>query len=147
MRLLVHATRLLPALRQEGHERRQGPRCAHVCSLGVLATLAVAAVPAAAQAAPAMQWGAMDLPTGVNHCIGRARKAYFDAGVTGEQVTGWQVAGRKGNVGVLVSCTPRSDFASYLLVVATSPDSKAAELLRNDVRTRISRMREFDTNQ
>jgi hypothetical protein len=118
-----------------------------VCSLALFASLAVDAVPAQAQGAPAMHWGAMDLPTGVGHCIGRARKAYFDAGVTGEQVTGWQVFGRKGNVNVLVSCSPRTDAASYLLVVASSPDSRSAELLRNDVRTRISRMHEFDTNQ
>jgi len=147
MRLHVHAARLLRALQLESSERRPALRCAHLCSLAVLATLAVAAVPAQAQGAPAMHWGAMDLPTGVNHCIGRTRKAYYDAGVTGDQATGWQVFGRKGNVSVLVSCAPRTAAASYLLVVATSPDSKAAELLRNDVRTRISRMREFDTNQ
>ena len=147
MRLLVAAARPLQVLQLEGAEHRPTLRCARVCSLAVLATLAVGVVPAQAQEAPAMHWGAMDLPTGVGHCIGRARKAYFDAGVTGEQVTGWQVFGRKSNVSVLVSCAPRTDAASYLLVIATSPDSKSAELLRNDVRTRISRMHEFDTNQ
>lgn len=97
-----------------------------------------------AQGRPAMHWGSMDLQTSLNNCLGRADKAFFDAGVGNVQKTGWQRYGEKGNANVLVSCAPRSNNSSYLVVVAASSDSRAAELLRNDVRARIARMREID---
>jgi hypothetical protein len=115
-----------------------------------LATAAFAAlanaftpIVAQAQGAPSVHWGATDLPTTVVNCLGRARKAFYDAGARNVQNTGWQVYAEKGNANVVVSCTPLNDQKSYLVLVAASPDSKAAELLRNDIRTRIARMKEL----
>ena len=99
---------------------------------------------AEAQVAPAVQWGEMDLQTSLSNCLGRAKKAYFDAGVQKTQIAGWLVDGEKGSANVLVSCTPLASSTSHLVVVTTSSDSKAAELLRNDIRARIASMREFD---
>jgi hypothetical protein len=97
-----------------------------------------------AQGNPAMQWGAMELQTSVNNCLGRAKKAFSDAGLHDTQHAGWQSYGVKGNANVLVSCSIGSNNgSSYLVVVAASPDSKAAELLRNDIRARIASMREL----
>ena len=93
---------------------------------------------------PAMHWGGMELQTSVSHCIGRARKAFFEAGVRNTQIGGWQAYGQKNTGAVLVSCAALSNNRSYLTVVGTSNDSREAELLRNDLRTRIARMREFD---
>jgi hypothetical protein len=98
---------------------------------------------ASAQATSAMHWGAMDLLTSHNNCLGRARKAYYDIGARNVQNTGWQVYAEKGGANVVVSCSPLNGGKSYLLVLTASPDTKAAELLRNDIRTRIARMREY----
>jgi hypothetical protein len=98
----------------------------------------------AAAGIPAMHWGGMELQTSVSHCIGRARKAFHEAGVRNTQIGGWQAYGQKNTGAVLVSCAALSNNRSYLTVVGTSNDSREAELLRNDVRTRIARMREFD---
>jgi hypothetical protein len=84
----------------------------------------------------------MELQTSINDCLGRARKAFSDARPQDTQHTG--LAGiRHGSASVLVSCSSLGNH-SYLVVVAASPDSKAAELLRDDVRSRIAAMREFD---
>ena len=99
---------------------------------------------ARAEGYPAMHWGAMELQTSVNNCVGRARKAFSDAGLRDTQQSGWQAYGTKGSAAVLVSCSALANNHSYLVVVGSSPDSKAAELLRNDIRTRIAKMREFD---
>lgn len=120
--------------------RRSSP---HLAAWAALAPLIIATMPARAQGAPAMHYGAMDLPTSAAYCVGRARKAYDLVNVTDVQVTQWQVTGHRGNATVLVSCTPRTKVMAYLLVVATSTDSKAAEVLRNDVRTKIASMREI----
>jgi hypothetical protein len=97
-----------------------------------------------AQLRPAMHWGSMDLQTGLQRCLGRADKAFYDAGVRNVQRTGWQRYGEKGNANIIVSCSPKSNGASYLVVVAASGNSREAELLRNDIRTRIANMREID---
>lgn len=99
---------------------------------------------ARAQGHPAMHWGSMELQTSVNNCLGRARKAMADASLRDTQHGGWQAYGVKGNANVLVSCSLSNNNRSYLVVVAASPDTRAAELLRNDIRTRIANMREFD---
>lgn len=106
--------------------------------------LLLAATATRADAPPAMHWGSMDLKTSVNNCVGRGSKAFYDAGIRNAQKTGWIRYGEKGNANVLVSCAPLQNGGSYLVVTASSPDSKAAELLRNDIRTRIARMREID---
>jgi hypothetical protein len=117
-------------------------------SLGPVATILLITLlssqSAQAQGHPAMHWGAMELKTSVNNCLGRAKKAFSDANLQDTQHTGWQSYGVKGNANVLVSCSIGSNNGSYLVVVAASPDSKAAELLRNDIRSRIAAMREFD---
>jgi hypothetical protein len=97
-----------------------------------------------ANAPPAMHWGSMNLQTSVNNCVGRGGKAFYDAGIRSTQKTGWIRYGEKGNANVLVSCTPLQNGGSHLVVTASSSDSKAAELLRNDIRARIARMREID---
>jgi hypothetical protein len=86
----------------------------------------------------------MELQTSVNNCLGRARKAFADASLRETQHAGWQAYGVKRSATVLVSCSTAANNHSYLVVVAASPDSKAAELLRNDIRSRIAAMREFD---
>jgi hypothetical protein len=86
----------------------------------------------------------MDLQTSVNNCVGRGSKAFYDAGIRNAQKTGRIRYGEKGNANVLVSCTPLQNGGSHLVVSASSADSKAAELLRNDIRARIARMREID---
>jgi hypothetical protein len=86
----------------------------------------------------------MELQTSVNNCLGRARKAFADASLRETQHAGWQAYGVKGSAAVLVSCSTAANNHSYLVVMAASPDSKAAELLRNDIRSRIAAMREFD---
>jgi hypothetical protein len=106
--------------------------------------LLFAAGAACADAPPAMHWGELDMKTSVKNCVGRSHKAFNDAGVRNSQRTGWVRYGEKGKANVLVSCTPLQNGSSYLVVTASSNDSKAAELLRNDIRSRISRMREFD---
>src|SRR5437870_5780164 len=116
----------------------------HVYSFGVGLTLLLLANVARADGIPAMHWGGMELQTSVNNCLGRAKKAFFDTGVRNTQIGGWQTYGQKNNATMLVSCAAMSNNRSYLVVVATSNDSRTAELLRNDVRTRIARMREFD---
>src|ERR1044071_819272 len=112
--------------------------------LSVLLNLLILVPPVAAQAVPAMHWGGMELQTSVNNCVGRARKAASDARLRDTQVNGWQVYGHTNNAAVVVSCAAMANKRSYLTVVASSSDSKAAELLRNDVRSRIAKMREFD---
>jgi hypothetical protein len=106
--------------------------------------LSVAAGASQADAPPAMHWGSLDLQTSVNNCVGRGGKAFYDAGIRNAQKTGWLRYGEKGNANVLVSCTPLQNGGSYLVVSASSTDSKAAELLRNDIRARIARMHEID---
>jgi hypothetical protein len=91
-----------------------------------------------------MHWGAMELQTSIGNCLGRAKKAFAEAHLQQTQQGGWQAYGVKGNANVLVSCSMAANNHSYLVVVAASPDSKAAELLRNDIRARIAAMREFD---
>lgn len=93
---------------------------------------------------PVMQWGSMELTTSVNNCLGRTKKAFYDAAVQHSQTTGRQMYGEKGDASVLVSCSPLANGHSYLLVAATSNDSGSAERLRNDIRARIARMIEFD---
>jgi len=115
-----------------------------IYSLSVLLNLFILVPLVAAQGIPSMHWGGMELQTSVNNCIGRARKAVFDARLNNTQVARWQVYGHNNNAAVLVSCAAMANKRSYLTVVASSSDSRAAELLRNDVRTRIARMREFD---
>lgn len=119
-------------------------RRVQIYSLSVLLNLFILVPLVAAQGIPSMHWGGMELQTSVNNCVGRARKAISDARLNNTQVTGWQVYGRNNNAAVLVSCAAMTNNHSYLTVVASSSDSRAAELLRNDVRTRITRMREFD---
>jgi hypothetical protein len=109
----------------------------------VCITLLLAAGAAYADAPPAMHWGSMDLQTSVNNCVGRGSKAFYDAGIRNAKQTGWLRYGEKGNANVLVSCTPLQNGGSHLVVTASSSDSKAAELLRNDIRARIARMREI----
>src|SRR5215471_1656533 len=100
-------------------------------SIGCFAAIALAAmVPASssqAQGSPAMHWGSMELEASVNTCLGRAKKALYDAGLHDTQHTGWQWYGVKGSANVLVSCSNGSKGgSSYLVVVAASPDSRAA---------------------
>jgi len=117
---------------------------ANVYSLGIGLTLFLLANLSTANGPPAMHWGSMELPTNWGNCLGRVKKAFLEAGVRHTQKTGWQAYGQKDTASVLVSCTPRTIASTYLLVAATSNDSRAAELLRNDVRTRIANMRELD---
>jgi hypothetical protein len=84
----------------------------------------------------------MELSTNWGNCLGRTKRAFLEAGVRYTQKSGWQTYGQKDNASVLVSCTPKTIASTYLLVAATSNDSKAAEFLRNDVRERIAKTKE-----
>lgn len=114
------------------------------CVTAAVAAWLLSSNTALAQGHPAMHWGAMELQTSIGNCLGRARKAFADAHLQETQHGGWQAYGAKGNASVLVSCSMAANNHSYLVVVASSPDSRAAELLRNDIRSRIAAMREFD---
>jgi hypothetical protein len=119
-------------------------RYAGCYALGIVLILLLLANLSTADGPPAMHWGSMELSTNWGNCLGRTKKAFLEAGVRHTQKTGWQTYGQKDNASVLVSCTPKTIASTYLLVTATSNDSKAAELLRNEVRARIARTGELD---
>jgi hypothetical protein len=93
---------------------------------------------------PAMQWGTFNLNISERNCSGRAKKALADAGLAERQESGWSHYGHSQHAAVLVTCVPLSPQSVYVIVLGSSTDGKAAELIRNDIRARIQSMREFD---
>ena len=115
-------------------------RYAAYSALGIGLILFLLANSSTADGPPVMHWGSMQISTNWGNCLGRTKKAFAEAGVRYTQKTGWQAYGEKNNASVLVSCTPKTIASTYLLVAATSNDSKAAELLHNEVRALIARV-------
>lgn len=144
--LVTMSGRALLADTKDGSPQKQTVAAAKIKPLSKETKRISASLPkqTTAAEAPAVHWGTFILNGRLGSSQGRATKALADIGCTERSGDGSVKSGRKGAVTILVICTPVSATKTSVCVVASSPDSRAAELLRNDIRTRIQKMIEFD---